>query len=392
MDSDEEEIINNSIDLMSNFIFTIPESINIYKESYHNSMLSGQRYYLELIESSNEQRFIDVARMRKSTFITLINVLENHYNLKSTSLISVGEKVMITIYILQGLTIRNTAERFQHSLSTISTIFKDLIQKLSTMFNDLASNFKESGDCPEYIRSNYRFWPYFKNCLGALDGTHVSASIAENNSAPFRNRKGYISQNVLGIVDFRMVFTYVLAGWEGSAHDGKVLQDALTKGLVIPPGKYYLGDAGYGLSGYCLTPYRGIRYHLKEFRRGNRKPQNKEELFNLRHASLRNVIERSFGVLKKRFNILNCMRNFTFDSQINIVYSTMALHNFIRIYQSIPDKYDDEDNNGNDDASDDDDDDIVDNSDRINNLKNWRNQIAEDMWNDYNNYQLNRNN
>eukprot|EP00595_Chromulina_sp_UTEXLB2642_P003634 CAMPEP_0196766440 /NCGR_PEP_ID=MMETSP1095-20130614/24731_1 /TAXON_ID=96789 ORGANISM="Chromulina nebulosa, Strain UTEXLB2642" /NCGR_SAMPLE_ID=MMETSP1095 /ASSEMBLY_ACC=CAM_ASM_000446 /LENGTH=70 /DNA_ID=CAMNT_0042128503 /DNA_START=944 /DNA_END=1156 /DNA_ORIENTATION=+ len=70
----------------------------------------------------------------------------------------------------------------------------------------------------------------------------------------------------------------------------------------------------------------------------------------------------------------------------------MALHNFIRIYQSIPDKYDDEDNNGNDDASDDDDDDIVDNSDRINNLKNWRNQIAEDMWNDYNNYQLNRNN
>ena len=33
-------------------------------------------------------------------------------------------------------------------------------------------------------------------------------------------------------------------------------------------------------------------------------PQNKEELFNLRHAQARNVIERIFGVLKKRFRIL----------------------------------------------------------------------------------------
>ena len=57
----------------------------------------------------------------------------------------------------------------------------------------------------------------------------------------------------------------------------------------------------------CLKFHRGVRYHLKEWERGNRRPQNKEELFNLRHSSLRNVIERTFGVLKKRFGILNNM-------------------------------------------------------------------------------------
>ena len=46
-----------------------------------------------------------------------------------------------------------------------------------------------------------------------------------------------------------------------------------------------------------ITPYRGERYHLKEY--SKRAPQNKQELFNHRRASLRNVIERSFGVLKK---------------------------------------------------------------------------------------------
>ncbi|KAI3701264.1 hypothetical protein L2E82_45915 [Cichorium intybus] len=47
---------------------------------------------------------------------------------------------------------------------------------------------------------------------------------------------------------------------------------------------------------------RGVRYHLKEY--STRAPENSKELFNLRHASLRNAIERAFGVLKKRFPII----------------------------------------------------------------------------------------
>jgi hypothetical protein len=96
----------------------------------------------------------------------------------------------------------------------------------------------------------------------------------------------------------------VLAGWEGSAHDGRVFNDARDKGLIIPDGKYYLGDAGYALSTKVLTPYRRTRYHLKEWKRGNARPQNAKELYNLRHSSLRNAIERIFGIVKRRFRVL----------------------------------------------------------------------------------------
>lgn len=54
----------------------------------------------------------------------------------------------------------------------------------------------------------------------------------------FRNRKGNLSQNVLAICDFDMLFTYVCPGWEGSAHDNRVLTDALTRpelGFPVPP-------------------------------------------------------------------------------------------------------------------------------------------------------------
>jgi hypothetical protein len=72
-------------------------------------------------------------------------------------------------------------------------------------------------------------------------------------------------------------------------------------GLVTPPGKYWLRDAGYPNSDTILVLYRGTRYHLKEQRLGRKKPENSIELFNLRHALLRNVIKRIFGVVKRKY-------------------------------------------------------------------------------------------
>jgi hypothetical protein len=36
------------------------------------------------------------------------------------------------------------------------------------------------------------------------------------------------SQNVMAVCDFDMGFTFVLAGWPGSAHDMRVFKDAVT--------------------------------------------------------------------------------------------------------------------------------------------------------------------
>ena len=64
--------------------------------------------------------------------------------------------------------------------------------------------------------------------------------------------------------------------------------------------KFYLVDAGYACRPGFLHPYRGVRYHLSEY--GTRhNPTNTKELYNLRHNSLRVMIERAFGALKNRF-------------------------------------------------------------------------------------------
>jgi hypothetical protein len=56
-----------------------------------------------------------------------------------------------------------------------------------------------------------------------------------------------------------------------------------------------LVDAGYPNEYRYLGPYKGERYHLQEFRRRGQ-PSGREKVFYRAHASLRNVIERSFRV------------------------------------------------------------------------------------------------
>lgn len=51
---------------------------------------------------------------------------------------------------------------------------------------------------------------------------HVPASIPPKKQIPYIGRKGEPTQNVMAACNFDMQFTFVYAGWEGSAHDTRV--------------------------------------------------------------------------------------------------------------------------------------------------------------------------
>lgn len=146
--------------------------------------------------------------------------------------------------------------------------------------------------------------------------------------------------------------------------DACIYQDARSKDLCIPEGKFFLADSGFPHCWELLIPYRNVRYHLAEWRRAQLRciylllhelgctdlcrPVNREELFNLRHASARNVVEWIFGVLKRRFHILLLSPEYKMQIQVcfhlhgavcyniytqpRIPVALCAIHNFIRIH------------------------------------------------------------
>lgn len=166
-------------------------------------------------------------------------------------------------------------------------------------------------------------------------------TIPPGQQDPYRNRKQGLSQNVMVACDFDMKFVHVHAGWEGSASDARVLQDALDHGFNVPPGNFYLVDAGYANTPQFIAPYRGTRYHLQEQGRVQQRPQCYKELFNLRHAQLRNHVERIIGILKARYPILKAATMFDIDTQVDTVVACCVLHNFIMLHNgdmTLPDR------------------------------------------------------
>ena len=147
------------------------------------------------------------------------------------------EKLLIFIFSLKCYAYRDIGDRFQHSISTIVAVIHEvcnavLVSPRNNFFPALSLSTHSR------IAEDVKF-ELFNDCIGALDGTHIPCVVSPETSKPYRNRKDFTSQNVLGVCNFDGVFTFVHVGWEGSAHDSRVLNDAIIHGSPLPQGKYY---------------------------------------------------------------------------------------------------------------------------------------------------------
>ncbi|XP_072147857.1 uncharacterized protein [Setaria viridis] len=210
--------------------------------------------------------------------------------------ITVEEKLGFFLYMLsRNASYEDLAVTFGHSNDTfhchINHFFNKVIPTLSRRFLQSPN----PNQVHPKILENPRYYPFFKNCLGAIDGTHIPVSISPEKHSPFKNRKGTLSINMMVACDFDLNITFISSGWEGSVTDSRVLRSAMSKDFQVPPSKFYLVDGGYANIPSFLAPYRGVRYHLKEFGARHRRPQNSKELFNHHHALLRNHVERTLS-------------------------------------------------------------------------------------------------
>ncbi|KIN97258.1 hypothetical protein M404DRAFT_160930, partial [Pisolithus tinctorius Marx 270] len=85
------------------------------------------------------------------------------------------EQLAIFLYMsVTGLTIRHVSEHFQWSNETISQYFcKMLFILLLSPFYSTCVKMPGADDIQPKIRGDKRFWLYFKDAIGALDGSHI---------------------------------------------------------------------------------------------------------------------------------------------------------------------------------------------------------------------------
>ncbi len=270
-------------------------------------------------------QFLDLFRMTRREFDVLVDWLAGQ-GLAGGRDISLAHKVMVFLLILgHNESQRNVAHRFLISQGTVSKLVQELLPAFVSLHEEFVKPYDD--DWLDPIIELDSMANSFNGCIGAIDGTHIPALVPSLKQQPYRDRKGAVSQNVFAAVRFDGSFAYVLAGAEGSMNDSSILGVALGGGFVIPPHRYYIGDAGFGSRPGVVVPFSDVRYHLQDWRNAENPPETAKELYNLRHARLRVVVERAFGQLKRRFKIIRS--SYSIDDQRKLIYAVTALHNFI---------------------------------------------------------------
>jgi hypothetical protein len=266
-------------------VVTMTMAPHLFKTPQNTSILTRHAWVHELL-SGHPRRFHNMMGMSKDVFWKLARELQTHADLRNTKHITLKEQLALFLHMCRtGGSHRDMQEQFQHSPDTISKrvvivlsqandsdgscrIFHRLLGMItSACFYNRYVKLPPCDQVPNEIRNNPKLFPFFEHCRGAIDGSHIDAFVPADILARYRNRKGHISQNILAACTFCLLFCYVLAGWEGSASDSRIFEDARHHGLAISPGTYYLGDAGFPLCDALLVPYRGVHYHLQEWGR-----------------------------------------------------------------------------------------------------------------------------
>ncbi|XP_055714422.1 putative nuclease HARBI1 [Phlebotomus papatasi] len=198
------------------------------------------------------------------------------------------------------------------------------------------------------LGSKYIKWPTTREerqvYLDLTDGTQIGIT-SPTQEHLYLNRKGFHSINASLICDHEQKFIYVDARHPGATHDAAIWALSEERKFLFNINRtqhercLILGDSGYPLEPWLITPYRNAR-------------TDEQIRFNSNFSKIRTIIENSIGVLKNRWRVLlTSERTLRYRpiKMARIINCCVALHNFCKL-ENIPDiegdfviSYDEED-------------------------------------------------
>lgn len=221
---------------------------------------------------------------------------------------------------LETLDDKNFLGRFRMSKTSFKALLDKICDKISSA--SMKDEFIFMPRNRDEILNNFQeFYDIgcFPTVLGTIDCTHIKISGQGGvNGETFRNRKQFMSINVQSVSSADLKFQDIFARLPGSVHDSHIFtQSSLKQRLEaneFTPG-VLLGDGGYKLESYLMTPYRN--------------PQTQEEvLYNRNQIKIRNTVERKYGVWKRRFPCLVFGLRCKLETSLVVIVACAVLHNF----------------------------------------------------------------
>ncbi|XP_017467073.1 PREDICTED: putative nuclease HARBI1 [Rhagoletis zephyria] len=276
--------------------------------------------------SLSDALFVAQYRLNKDAFSMVLSEVEPY--LKNMSIPPIIQLAATLRFFGEGGYQRSvgTDANIQLGRSTVSKVIGNVLTvlewKLCQKWIKLNVSESERRQCKSFFFNKWGI----PGVIGCIDGTHIELIKPLTDAPSYYNRKGYFSINAMIICDHNMTIQAVDATHPGSSHDSFIwkLSNAYSHFVAKYRGGercfHLLGDSGYGIEPFLITPFR------------NPIANTIEHNFNVVHASARNIVERTIGVLKSRFRCLISCLHYSPQKVVKIINVCCALHNVCRHY------------------------------------------------------------
>ncbi|XP_069498848.1 putative nuclease HARBI1 [Ambystoma mexicanum] len=229
-------------------------------------------------------------------------------------------KVVSVIHFLTTGTYQYTVGQL-HSISQ-PCFSRGLNQVLDALLKHGRANISLPWTADEVNATKIAFYALagMPNVIGVLDCTHVKLVVRHPVEVVYHNRKLYHSLTVQMVCDASKIIAHCCARYPGSTHDAMVLQNSTLPCYMerhAAQRAWLLGDSGYPLKPWLLTPVRN--------------PQNRhKEDYNCSHSRTSADITQTFGTSKARFHCLSRLGGalrYRHEKVAKIIMACVELHN-----------------------------------------------------------------
>ena len=170
--------------------------------------------------------------------------------------------------LVQGASLLRCSKLFAIGKSTVAGVLRDIVHAINLQFRHQIA-------FPTRDRPMQDFFDFcgLPSVAGAIDGTHIH--IRKPFVSPqdyFYFKSGGYTIQMQATVDRHRRFLDVVVGMPGSTHDSRVLRRSSLyqrsmSNTLFPEGvtfegfsPYLIGDSGYPLHQWLVTPYRDARW------------------------------------------------------------------------------------------------------------------------------------
>lgn len=286
---------------------------------------------------SGDASYITHLRMQKNTFATLVGILRSDpvfstdstnneawasFGLAPKQQKPVEEQVFVALHFFAtGHTYRQVAV----SLGIPCGTLKRYVDRVTTALKNVGETYVRFPETEEEfarIARDFDEIHHLPSCVGILDGTRINILNRGRNNAPYMNTHYGTNIGAQILCDAHGRIQMAACGFPGRMHDSSMFKNTSLyhrRGYLLSHGYYILADAGYPLTGWCMTPFKDSE--------AEHHPRRKQ--YNKFLCGRRCLIERVIGHMKGRWKVISGTSPVrSLERLIGYFHACCVLHNF----------------------------------------------------------------